>query len=252
MHFIVFMREVPPTWKRCPNRNIADPSRRINQRCLEAESLWPWGWCDFRYFRHSQDPWAPLGFVTPAHKETLAAIPIHGPRSAGAYVGKYLNKEDKPWKYRTKNSRGFGLDRLKNHLQSLRLELLHALTWRPLKHSSHLSVTMTHIVPSAVLRSLAKSILFSRQWAEEALDMEMWMQPNSHAYPKMLKSVRAGQKPHRMDSADFYDWVGQHLPAPHGYCDHTLDLAHSTLAFGWSRYRTTPASKISGLRHGYT
>ncbi len=230
MHALLFLRDVPPYWKRDPNKGRPAP-QRTRTRCLPLENLWPYALPENKpaeYFRYCGDVWTKLGFVVPL--KNGKAYDLAAPRTAGLYVGKYLGKDQKEWQHRVKATRMLGLNELIDLMERMPIEDLEALSWRPLNHNTATSLTMIHSVPLVLLRSLANRTLFCRLWATKELDMKHSLLRTSDAYSKMLKDVRSGLNPRKMSSEELYDWVGRHLPVANEYCDHQLLEAHQQLS----------------------
>ena len=248
MHLLIWMRNIPNRWKQDPNYGLPYV-RRTRQKCLPAESLWPHGFSDFRYFRHEGDIWhRQHGFVLPC-KPDGKAINIHHVERAGNYIGKYIGKEGKAWNYRVKATRNLGMSRLQTFLMECHLNTVKNLAMRPPSYNISHSASTIHTVPSGLLRREATSMLFYRRWASKALDIKEELTKNSDAYKEMLESVRNGAQPSRMSFAELYDWVGQHLPAPSGYCDKKYMRAVGNLAVEFPRETLTPSKHI-GIPNG--
>jgi hypothetical protein len=85
MHLLVWMRDVPPSWKRDPNKNVRDPKRRVIDFCRPMRSTWPWslpGIGDMKYFRHEGDQWSRLGFHLPYLPKKQKVCVAHVPETA--------------------------------------------------------------------------------------------------------------------------------------------------------------------------
>lgn len=254
MHLLIWLREIPAEWKRCPNRGIRNPLRRNRVLCKPFESLWPWSNTYNRkvmYFRHLGDVWSKLGFANPMIKKKgskkLEPLVPHPANKAGGYVTKYMQKDEKEWHHRPKVTRGLGLNRINHQMLSLTMAQLTALTWRPRSYNLNTSLTMTHIVPLGLIRYVAKLRLFQRSYLNRTLNFQAYLQENSGAYQAMRSSVEDGARPHLMDSQALYEWVSEHLPVPEGYCEQRLLDAH--MAF-MAEDPVTPksnAKKLGGL-----
>lgn len=247
MHLLLWMREVPASWKICPNRGISDPRFRINDWCKPLSTLWPHslpGIGRAKYFRHEADVWSRLGFVLPYDPKKKRTIRINPPQKAGVYIAKYMDKEDKSWQHRIKSTRGLGLSRIKRALTEMALQKVEALTWRPRSYDLNATLPTIHCVPSVLVRSLAKQELFCRKWANNSLDYQKLLQPNTDVFSGMLKSVRDGTRPQRMRSKEFYDWVTQHLPEPAGYSESRIYRAAHSLAVDFPPDKSLPAIHI--------
>jgi len=234
MHVLVWLRAIPESWKKCPNAHIRTPEFRKNQRCLPLETYWPWANPKNRpalYFRHINDIWSRHGFCTPILKKTGKALNLYPAHRAGSYCAKYLGKDTKEWNHRVRATRNLGLQWIIDLMCRIHTRRLEALTWRPRSYNLSISLQTTHTVPHALVRSLAKSILFSREWVEKSLNWEQVMDQRYDGFLQMLMSVRNGAKPHRMGLRQRYDFATEHLPEPSGYCEKRLTAAHKSLAF---------------------
>lgn len=253
LHAIIWLRAIPESWKVCPNRGIRDPKARTRQRCLPLEALWPHaqaGLKPAKYFRFDGDIWSRLGFAVPVvDGRPLRTRPAE---QAGAYVTKYTQKESKEWQHRMKTTAGLGLMNLRGLLRMVGLNLLERLTWRPRQYSLNLSLTMTHSVPLALLRSEAQRMLWFRKWAIRSEDLTSWMQTDCDAYSLMRESVRDGARPYRMGSQERYDWLGQFLPVPSGYCERLLALSHLALRHLFPPGDGQILTRLGGQSNGHT
>ena len=231
MHVLMWLRDIPDSWKRCPNYGLR-PEFRKRQRCLPLETFWPWAQPLNRpvlYFRNAGDIWSRLGFCVPLSRKTGKALKLHPIIRAGTYFVKYLNKGTREWPHRVKATRNLGLKNLQDVLHRMHINHLEALTWRPRKYSQSVFLSTIHSVPAALLRRQAKLIFFCRQWVNGRVDSDKLLSESSDSYKQMLMSVRAGQRPHRMASGPRYAWVSQHLPVPDGYCEKRIERAHKKL-----------------------
>ena len=254
LHGLFWLRAIPASWKRCPNRDIRDPQLRIRDRCLPFEAIWPYslpGLSPVKYFRHTGDVWSKLGFITAVQKNGKP-FRLNPPMLAGIYLGKYLKKEDKEWSHRVKATRNLGLTRLMNYLHRMRSDGLLPLTWRPTSHSTSISLRMIHSIPIALVRRVAAQILFSKQWDAKAVDFENALRRTSAPFIEMSKSARDGQRLSRMHSGQLYDWVSQHLPDQEGYCDRRLKRRHMALSHLYPAETLKQIETIPGLDHGLT
>lgn len=250
MHLLVWMRGVPASWKKCPNAGIRNAASRTINFCREMQRYWPHslpGLGRALYFRHEGDIWSALGFCQPIDPKTGVARKVFPARLAGVYVSKYMEKGDRSWHHRVKATRDLGKGRLRNLLHALTTRTVEALTWRPRNYDLNLLTSTIHSVPSGLLRSMAKETLFCRQWACGSHDPRTLVQPSSAPYIEMLKSVRDGQRPSRMSSEEFFDWLTQFLPVPSGYCSKRLGAAHTRLIAEFPPCREQPVSHLGGM-----
>jgi hypothetical protein len=250
MHLLIWMRDIPDSWKIDPNRGIVNPKSRTINFCRQMGTYWPHalpGIGRAIFFRHEGDVWSRLGFCLPFDKKRGRAILVKSARRAGVYVSKYMEKEHKAWLHRVKATRDLGKGRLRNLLHRLPLKTVQALSHRPRTWSLALLIQTIHNVPQGFLRSMAKQVSFCRQWASDHLDTDVLLRPSSAPYTAMLQSVRDGQRPSRMSSEDFYDWVTQFLPVPDGYCERATSRAHLRLLAVFPPCREQPVNHFGGL-----
>lgn len=229
MHLLVWMRDIPDSWKNCPNRRIRNPlSRRFN-RCRALESLWRWDNglnSPAMYWRHQHDVWHRKHQFAYAVAKNGKPMVLRPAKAAGSYLCKYILKGDKTWSHRVKATRGLGLTMIRDLLWRTPPKILEALTWRPESYNTSTSLLTIHSVPHVLLRQLAKSALFTRKYEQGQLGWMELLQERSGSYSRMLSSVRNGAKPWAMPSPQLYDWVSQHLDAQAGYCEKRLLKAH--------------------------
>ena len=247
-HFLIWMKEIPDSWKSDPNKGLS-PSERINRENKHLRYYWgephpdnpkimiPYS--DARlspalYFRSVGDVWSKLGHVTPVDKNGKP-VRIGTARQSGSYVTKYLAKDFKEWKHRVKATRNLGKKRLINRIRYLTDSQVEALTWRATNHNTSHSLTMIHSVPLVLTRRLARQEHFYRKYRENSWDITSLTRQVSGVFSKMLASCRAGTRPERMQSEEFYDWLSRLLPAQSGYCEKRLIEAHRLLAKDFPR-----------------
>ena len=236
-HILVWLRAIPSRWTVDPNAGIRDPSKRVNNVCKELSAVWPWS--DSRrspamYFRFQGDIWDKVyNFVLPVNTKGPnigQPMKVRTPRAAGAYVTKYMSKEHKEWHHRMKCTRNLGMTRLKAALRKMETSVVEALTWRPENSELNHSLMRIHTVPLGLMRSIAKQEHFYRLYIEKQLDLKTLLTSNYGVFSDMLKSVRSGIRPERMDSHQFYDWVQSLLPEERGYCKKRQIAAHCALS----------------------
>lgn len=247
MHLLLWMRDVPDSWKVCPNREFVRPEAKTADWCRPMSTFWPWslpGIGRAKYFRHEGDVWSKHGFVLPFDSKKKRVIRINNPAKAGFYIAKYMDKENKAWTHRVKATRNIGLNRLKKLLMEMALSKVEALTWRPVTYSMSIFQQKTQSVPQGLLRSKAKQELFCRNWVSGRLDWMQLLNENCGVFLKMLKSVRDGARPKRMSSDRFYAWVSEHLPAVEGYCEKRLARATVSLAVEFPVFRSVQVQHL--------
>ena len=255
MHLMIWLKNIPSHWKIDPNQGRL-ARYRTERECKPLRNYWYW--CDSQrkpalYFRTKGDIWSEHGHTTPIDKKTGQPMPILPVESVGNYVTKYMQKGTKVWHHRMKCTRNLGMQKIQEMIQQLDHPTLEALTWKPANSSHHHLVSSIHSVPIGIVRSLAKRQNFSILWGKRQLDLKTLMKTNYDHYRRMLKSVRDGARPDRMLSAEFYDWVQQHLPETKGYCEKKLLEAHSLLhsAYPPKRYFIKP-QVLPGNDVGFT
>ena len=233
-HFVIWLRDIPASWKVCPNHGIRDRAKRNRNECLSMRTLWPCslpGLSPALYFRSVGDVWTTrYNFVLPLDKKTGKSMRISSPRTAGHYITKYLSKEHKEWYHRMKATRNLGIQKLRKVLRAMKYKDVEALTWRPPTSGQNLSLMMTHTVPQGLLRHYAKQQKFFLQYKYRQLDLRDVLQSNRDVFTRMLKSARRGARPERMDSQRFYDWVSGFLPVPIEFSEERMMIAHKKLA----------------------
>lgn len=247
MHLLVWMRNIPDSWKKCPNSGIRNPKHRIVDWCKPMTTYWPNslpGIGKAKYFRHECDMWSQHRFVLPYDPKKKAVIKIHGPETAGLYIAKYMDKDDKVWTHRIKATRNLGLTRLRIVLMQMHWQKVEALSWRP--ESYHLSTLATtiHTVPNGLLRLIAKQEVFCRLWARKQLDWNEQLQKSCDAFSKMQQSVKNGARPKRMRTQEFYEWVTKHLPEQKGYCEQRYKRAIQSLGANFAPKKSSQVNHI--------
>lgn len=247
MHLLLWMRDIPASWKVCPNRGIREPQYRVNDWCRPMATFWPHSTAGIgrpKFFRHEGDMWSKHQFVLPYDRNKKRIVRIHAPEKAGLYIAKYMDKDDKVWLHRIKATRNLGLSRIKKVLGRMHWRKVEALTWRPRTYSLSTLATTIHSCPSGLLRLIAKQETFVRKWENNSLDWEMLLQRNCEPFSGMLQSVRDGDNPRRMRSSQFYEWVTKHLPVPQGYCEHRYKKAITSLGVDFKPVNFKPVNHI--------
>jgi hypothetical protein len=244
-HAIVFLKNIPDTWKRDPNGHR---QRAVNRRCPPLETYWPY--CDPQqrpalYFWFLGCKWQKLGHKIPLLKngEGLKLLPA---TCAGAYCAKYMAKEKKQWFHRVKATHKLGLSRITKHLSTMALEHLEMLARRPPTYELNLIRQKILTVPSGLLKSLTKIEIYKRTYRNMSLKELIEVRPS--AYGAMLKSVNNGLKPWRMASKELYDWLLSVLPPEKtAFCEETFfDSICEMLLFQEANNETV--STIAGFK----
>ena len=254
-HFLIWLREIPSKWKTCPNKYIRNPANRQNRECISMRTYWKWslpGLSKAYYFRTKGDRWHALGHCIPIDPKTQKPVYIAGARQSGAYVTKYIQKDHKQWKHRVKATRNLGMKTLKETISKLQIQIVEALSWRPHNYSQHHLANMTHSVPLGLVRLVAKQVHWQKKLEQESLDFQSVMINNSGTFTKMLRSSLRGQRPDRMCSKEFYDWVCQFLPVQRGYCEkrHLVSNQRLGIAFPRQRFKVDPLTQ-AGNRYEF-
>jgi hypothetical protein len=253
-HFLIWMREIPEAWKKCPNRNIADPRRRNQRECKHMRRYWKYslpGLSPAIYFRSVGDVWQRIGHCLPVDKKGNP-INIGTSRQSGGYVTKYMAKDFKEWNHRIKATRNLGMTRLKAHLNSLNSHQVEALTWRPTIYGTYHSMTMIHTCPVGLLRREAKHRLWFVHYHQKCMDSKNCLKRDYGTWQRLRQSVRNGARPDRMHLQEFYDWASEHLPVITGYCEKRLRQVHETLRGIFPRVIQENRVSIAGEDFGYT
>ena len=230
-HFVIWLRAIPSNWGVCPNAGIRNPASRTRNECLPMRTLWKWSSHDLSpalYFRSVGDIWErKYRFCLPL--KNGKEMRINTARSAGHYITKYLSKDHKEWHHRMKATRNLGMTKLKSLLRIVDPMVVEALSWRPIDSKSNLSLSQIHSVPLGLVRLEAKRQNFLNRFRSKRLDLKELIKPNFNVFSGMLQSVRNGDRPDRMDSSEFYDWVSEHLPDQRGYSRTRILIAHTLL-----------------------
>lgn len=249
LHALLWMREIPESWKKCPNRNCI-PEHRIHNRCRELETYWNIGISTVNYFRSVGDIWElKHGFALPLKDgKPMKVAPAD---YAGEYLIKYLQKDHKEWQHRVKATKNLGMNRLYQTIKSMKQDQVEALTWRPARASTAFFLSKTHTVPLGLVRSIAKRVNFYNQFRYNTLDYNDLMMVKQKPFIKMLKSVHDGARPDRMPFAEFYDFISRHLNVQIGYCEIRLAEAHEIVAQNFRRLKqNSKPVKIGGNKVG--
>lgn len=167
-HCIWICKDIPETWKRDPNagRPIAN-RREINP----AKLVWEGGWSTPIAVRLMHgDIWTRNGWKWPLDKQ---GRPVRqgGPESVAGYVGKYMTKDRRHGKWRTRMTRGMGKARLKDWVRRIPTRLL-----RPMSSGLHLADRIDPLMrpslpPLSLLAQMSRAERLSRLWASQAWTM---------------------------------------------------------------------------------
>ena len=252
-HFMIWLREIPSSWKKDPNHGVMKKDRR---ECMQMRIFWPHCIPSQKpalYYRTKGDIWSQLGHCTPIDRKTGSPIKINEVGAVGNYVTKYMQKGTKIWHHRMKCTRNLGMKGINKLMEKLNKDQLQALTWKPKSSAQLRSVSLIHSAPLGLVRLSAKRKIFAIRWAEKSLDLKDLMKTNYDHYKKMLKSVRDGVRPDRMHSHQFYDWVLKHQEEQKGYCRKRLIEAHKLLAEAYPKKRYVSQPIVLGANEiGHT
>lgn len=247
-HIILWLRRIPASWCNCPNAGIRNPANRTRNECLPLRTEWTWslpGLSPALYFRSVGDIWSTkYNFVLPLKDGQPMKVSV--PRVAGAYITKYLAKEHREWQHRMKATRNLGMNWLKTILRKTDKKIVEALTWRAENSSTNTSLMTIHTLPIGLLRQEAKRVDFLNKFRSRQLDLTSLLQSNIGIFSRMLSSVRNGARPDRMDSSEFFDWVGAHLPAQKEYSSARLIAAHVYMGKWFPPEKRNPLPKKIG------
>lgn len=234
LHGIVWLREIPPYWKVCPNRDVGNPTKRVRDRCPAMESLWPYslpGLSPCKYFRSVNDVWSKLGFCVPYDAKKQRVLRINSPRKAGLYVGKYISKGNNlEWQHRVKATRNLGTIAIRRFCENRRVETLEPLLWRPQTFNQSLGLRAIHSCPTALVRKEAQRMLFFRGYQSKTLTLADVTPEPSVIWLMLVQKEQSGQSIRRMPSPQLFDLIVQHLPEQKGFCEKRFFRAHKKLA----------------------
>lgn len=246
IHALVWMRKVPVSWLDDPNIGRAIPNATD---VLAAKSLWPWGSITkFEPFRCIGDPFTALGWVLPMKKGK--ALQVLAPAKAGAYLCKYLKKEDKLWSHRVKSTRNLGMEALDQWLRRQSPMTVLSLT-RPARNFERNLLRRLTSVPTSLLRSRAilQDYSTTQSTASRFLRrLKNWKMEPENAFSAMRKSVESGTRPWSMDLPERWDWfqrcVGRKTSAS---CSILQDIAFNQLADIWPTQDSYPTRGLIGV-----
>ena len=225
VHLVMWLREIPSSWKQCPNRFVVDPAMRKYRRCKPIESFWKWGFSQADYFRHINDIWSRKhNFATPIGLKMRPAC------EAGGYFIKYISKEDKQWPHRVRATRGLGMARIDAYIRRLRISEAQALTWRPQDYETFFEISKIHCVPMGLVKARAKQQVFYLQMMQGSIDPGIETTRRESVYLKMIAAVRDGDRPDRKSPKWRYNWISRFLRPPPEYCPERQRQAFERLA----------------------
>lgn len=243
LHALIWCRDIPVRWKTDPNYGRRPPTLT---EIPYLKSLWPYATvtkCEA--FRYIGDPWTRLGWQVPV--KNGKPLELHPPSAAGAYLAKYLGKEDKEWNHRMKASRNLGLTELNDFLVSQTTAWLFVAANRPWDPESQRQARKSSVPPS-LLRRKARSLILSRLWRSQKgrQRISKWLRmPTLNAYRTMLASVRDGAEPWAMDTEQRSTWLTEVTYRP------AMSVSSETLARVWqavaAEFPALPQQKTRAL-----
>lgn len=209
MHCLIWMREIPASWKMDPNRN--NP-RRNYLECLPFKRLWKYGAnTKFCYFRYKNDVWRMRHDFKNPVKPNGQPMTFLDVQRAGVYLAKYMSKEHKEWSHRMKCTRNLGLVTLIQMVRNLPDTILEQATRRITDLDNLLMYKSATSCPNSLLRRFAKRETFSREWKSN-LPHPHWIEERPKPFMTMRKSCQDGQRPWLMPSPERFAWLQSVLP----------------------------------------
>ncbi len=256
-HAIIWLKQIPSSWSTCPNAGVRNPAARTRNECLPMRTYWKWSQPQLSpslYFRSIGDIWETKhNFVLPINPKTEQPMKVSTARTAGNYITKYLTKEHKEWHHRMKATRNLGMKKLRDVIMLMDPSIVEALTMRPENSQLNCSLIKTNSVPQGLIRLEAKQRNYLTKYRRNQLDLTTLLQSNLGMFSKMLTSVRDGARPDRMDSSEYFDWVGRLLPAQKGYSKGKLIAANVALGISFPPLQKIANHvKLGANESGYT
>lgn len=221
-HVLLWMREIPENWKKCPNRHITD---KTYTQCWPLKAYWPWGHAKMDYFRTQNDIWSDLDFVYPSVMKD--AMPDF---NAGNYLTKYLNKEEKSWDHRFRTTRNLGLQTLVNKVRSLNSEKLLQLMTHPPTLQILIKATRNISEPLRAIRRIARRELLRRLYTERKVclsTIKLITRSSPDIWLDCLADFRSGVMTTGSDLSERYTWLVSKIPKIE---DHSSSLWHTALS----------------------
>lgn len=239
VHVIWLAKNIPDTWKHCPNRNSA---RQDKVDITHASVLWEHG-----IQRKTQAlfiigaPWADenkLNWRIPLNKKTGEPQKTGDAAAVAGYMGKYLTKgETKTWNHRIRATRGLGLKAILNPLEKTQsLELLKNLAHRPDDYSTSMRMQGTTNCPMNLLRKKSKEevmkrLHISKKPQDRHTLWKEWTKTQSEFFTNYLFNVKDGVKPWRMKPSDVYSFYSLMLEAQEDWEGHSDTAIESVITW---------------------
>lgn len=164
IHVLWYLRDIPLSWRRCPNKGRVVPERR---EIDAAKSSWEYGYSTPTAVRTgASDPWSRLGWTWPvdSDKRPIAAC---GAGGVAAYITKYMTKMDDhvPWRTRVRVTRGLGYRRIDAWLADVPAMALRPLSCLTRSADWLISTRGRWRVPLRLIRQRALRLRLQRVWA---------------------------------------------------------------------------------------
>lgn len=242
-HYMLLFREIPWEWKLDPCASHYRPG--MKSRCGYIEAQWPFGLAECVYWRFVGDPWTLLGFRMP---DALRGKPLLDAYRSGAYLAKYLKKEEREWNHRMRATRGFGSDVEMMVCRGLSSPMLITLLTIP-SWPKRLKATQISSLDMTLLKRNAKSELFRRRWVSTSNRLALKeIEPSCSPYSAMVQSVKDGHLPWKMSSEERTNWLRSEIKLAAGprcealwarLADRLVEIDSRKLFFG-----TTPTPTL--------
>lgn len=153
LHCLWFVKNIPNSWKHDPNANLKLATRR---EITPMKSYWDEGFSTPVAVRTGpDDSWAKLGWRWPL--KDGQPLKVSGPKGAGSYISKYLNKE-RSFQWRIRITRNLGLKQLQQALTQVPARYLRPLSTTPLLPMW----CRTGTIPRPLMKTAAKRERFWR------------------------------------------------------------------------------------------
>ena len=238
-HVLVWLAEIPDSWKQCPNRNR---SVKDYTQCWDLKQYWHYGFSKCDYFRTAGDVWSRLGFCIP--EKAGKPQQVFCDTLAGSYLCKYMVKELRTWNHRIRATRALGMTKLDEFMRSMTLKELENLVPRPPSYKELVKLTQRLSLPLGLIRTRAKRHIFSKIWASRSIRILDYLKPKPKSFVAMLASVRNGAKIHVMSLPQYYDWLQSVLPPDlNEFCNASFDK----ICKKFPRVEAHPQAHLAGV-----
>ena len=188
IHAIFWAKDLPETWKIDPNRGR--PGQPTARNIPGIKALWDHAIVTTAEpFRFLGDPWETHGWMIPIKNGQPMLLTTA--RKAGAYLAKYLSKEDKAWRHNVHATRALGMHALRAALAEMNTPALHALQGaiNPIAAPAAASCA----VPNQLVRDTAQTTITARLWPHRdgrRAILAHAQQPRPNAYGAMRKHTQ--------------------------------------------------------------